>query len=147
MPDFTFRRACEGDVPEICRIRLAVTENRLSDPRRVPPELVREYLLERGRGWVCARGDRLLGFSIGDLRSKSIWALFVEPGAEDLGIGSRLLELAVAWLRSEGVRLISLSTQPGTRAERFYRARGWLVEGWCANGDLKLVLPVAGQDA
>jgi hypothetical protein len=36
-----------------------------------------------------------------------------------------LLALAVAWLFGLGHECIRLSTTPGTRADRFYKAQGW----------------------
>lgn len=140
MPIPVFREALPEDVPAICRVRMAVRQNRLSDPGRVPPQLVREYLSEHGRGWVCELAGRVVGFSIGDARDASVWALFVEPGEEGRGIGGRLHDLVVDWLWSLGADRITLSTEPGTRAEGFYRARGWTAEGRCDNGDLRLEL-------
>lgn len=144
MSSLRFRQATLEDVPDLCRIRLMVGENRLSDPSRVPPELVVEYLSLRGRGWVCEAEGRVSGFSIAERDPASIWALFVEPRAQGQGIGHGLLERAVAWLREEGAGEVTLVTEPGTRAERFYRARGWVARGPCANGDIRMVLPAGG---
>lgn len=141
MSPLRFRQARLEDVPELCRIRLEVRENRLSDPARVPPALVVEYLSRRGRGWVCEVDGRLAGFSIAERSPASIWALFVAPGAEGQGVGHGLLERAVEWLRGEGAGEITLATEPGTRAERFYAARGWVCTGPCGNGDVRMILP------
>ena len=141
MSSFQVRQAALEDVPELCRIRLEVRENRLSDPSRVPPALVREYLSLRGRGWVGEVDGRLVGFSIAERSPASIWALFVEPGAQGQGVGHALLERAVDWLRAEGAGEITLATEPGTRAERFYAARGWVRAGACGHGDVRMILP------
>lgn len=144
MSSLRFRQATLADVPDLCRIRLEVGENRLSDPSRVPAELVVEYLTRRGRGWVCEADGVVAGFSIAERDPASIWALFVEPGAQGRGIGHGLLERAVAWLRAEGAGEVALATEPGTRAERFYRDRGWVPRERCANGDVRMVLPAGG---
>jgi GNAT superfamily N-acetyltransferase len=46
---------------------------------------------------------------------------------EGRGIGKRLLEQAVAWLRSRGWRRVWLATNPDpkVRSYGFYRAHGW----------------------
>jgi GNAT superfamily N-acetyltransferase len=106
-------------------IRSEVTENVLSDPSKVTPQLVTEYLESRGRGWVCEEGGRVLGFVVADRSTATIWALFLRPEAEGRGIGTALLGLAVAWLFSLGNGSVSLRTETGTRADRFYAARGW----------------------
>jgi GNAT superfamily N-acetyltransferase len=81
-------------------VRVSVVENRLADDARVQPEHYRALLENDGRGWVATAGGRLLGFAIADLRSQSVWALFVDRAAEGRGIGRRLHEVMVermAW--------------------------------------------------
>ena len=68
--------------------------------------------------------DGLLGFAFAN-RSGLIWALFVAPGHEARGIGTRLLAHCLDWLRAEGVAVAFLETGQATRAEAFYRRRGW----------------------
>lgn len=70
----------------------------------------------------------------------AIWAMFVLPGHEGRGIGHGLLEVAVNWLWSRGAERIWLSTDSGTRAERFYRDRGWLEAGRLDNGEIRFEL-------
>jgi GNAT superfamily N-acetyltransferase len=86
------------DIEAMHRVRLAVTENRLRDLRRVTPEHYREMLEERGRGWVCEIDGELRGFAIADRADRNIWALFVAPGFEGRGIGRALHDTMVAWL-------------------------------------------------
>ncbi|MGR9174859.1 GNAT family N-acetyltransferase [Rhizobium leguminosarum] len=69
-------------------------------------------------------GD-VVGFSAADPRNGNIWALFIAPGFERKGIGSILLAEACARLKSAGIERAWLTTDPNTRAERFYRAAGW----------------------
>ena len=59
-----FRTAELADIPQIQTIRNAVKENTLSDPALVPDDEVADYLLNRGRGWVCEMEGRIVGFSI-----------------------------------------------------------------------------------
>jgi GNAT superfamily N-acetyltransferase len=120
-----FRPACEADVPAMMELRLAVTENRLSDPGIVTYQMCVDYLHALGRGWVCVLDGRIVGFSYAATRDSSIWALFVQPGFEGRGIGKHLLQLAVGYLFSLGNEKVVLGTQADTRADRFYQMQGW----------------------
>jgi len=123
------RRATVADIPAMSRIRLAVRENRLSDPGRITEEMYRDYLDDLGRGWVAELAGEIVGFSVADRGDGTIWALFVAPGREGLGAGKRLLGQAVTWLFEIGFDEVWLGTQPGTRADGFYAAQGWTQEG------------------
>jgi len=123
------RRATIADIPAMSRIRLAVRENRLSNPARITEEMYRDYLDALGRGWVAELAGEIVGFSYADRADGSIWALFVAPEREGLGAGRRLLRLAVDWLFEIGYDEVWLGTQPGTRADGFYAAQGWTQEG------------------
>lgn len=131
MTRLTFRRAVERDIPQIMRIRLAVKENRLSNPARVTPAMCIDYLDKLGRGWVAERDGQIIGFSYAERADASIWALFVDPLHEGLGAGKELLRLAADWLFGLGHDEVRLGTQANTRADRFYAAQGW------ARGEMK----------
>lgn len=120
-----FRAAQPDDIAAMSRIRLAVRENMLSDPSKVTRQMYRDYMEELGRAWVCEADGAVAGFCYVVRQDGSIWALFVDPACEGLGIASRLLELGCSWLREAGHASATLSTTPGTRADRFYAARGW----------------------
>jgi GNAT superfamily N-acetyltransferase len=134
------REAQKEDVPAMQHLRLQVRENILSDPARVTAEMVTDAISRSGRGWVFEERGDILGFSIALLEDPSIWALFVLPDCEGRGIGNALHEAAVDWLWSHGAKSIWLSTGPETRAERFYRDRGWRETGRLANGEIRLEL-------
>lgn len=123
------RVATEADVEEMQRIRRAVRENRLADPAAVQDHHVREMITERGRGWVAEVDGRVAGFAIGDLAGANVWALFVDPEFEGRGLGRRLHDAMMDWLFAAGLERVWLSTDPGTRAETFYRAAGWSPAG------------------
>jgi GNAT superfamily N-acetyltransferase len=134
------RKAKVSDVDSINHLRLQVRENVLSDPSLVTAAMTREAITQLGRGWVFEENGTILGFSIALEESQSIWALFVLPGQESRGIGQQLLEAAVRWLWSRGVDQIWLGTEPGTRAERFYRENGWRAAGVRGNGEIRFEL-------
>ncbi|SFG00919.1 Ribosomal protein S18 acetylase RimI [Duganella sp. CF458] len=122
---FEFRRATAADIPAMSAIRLAVRENALANPARITQQMYEDYLERLGRGWVCEREGVLIGFSYAAHEDDSIWALFVAPEYEGLGVGKRLLQLATDWLFTYGAQAVKLSTAVGSRADRFYLAQGW----------------------
>lgn len=134
------RNATLADHAEIARIRLSVTENVLSDPTKVTHADYVAYVSEIGRGWVAEIDGVMVGFAFAN-RSGLIWALFLQPGYEGRGIGTVLLDRCLAWLRVIGVRRAFLDTGPRTRAETFYRRRGWIeVERTPLRVDFELML-------
>lgn len=125
MSEPSFRRADSADIPAMSAIRLAVTENVLSDPTRITPDMYEDFLDRSGRGWVAESGGEIVAFSYANKVDGSIWALFVKPGQEGRGLGKALLGLAVAWLFELGHERVHLSTGADTRADRFYAMEGW----------------------
>lgn len=130
----TIRRASDTDVPELMRIRASVRENVLSNPAKVPASLVHEFILHSGI-WVWEESGSIVGFSSADTRDGSIWALFLEPDAEGRGIGRSLLAKALEDLRRKNWKQAQLTTEIGTRAERFYRQQGWRDAGVSERGE------------
>jgi ribosomal protein S18 acetylase RimI-like enzyme len=117
------------------QIRHAVRENRLSDPNSVTAADCVAFI-ERSEIWVWEEDGVILGFAAGDPHDGYIWALFVDPAQEGRGIGRALLPLACATLRNAGYDIATLSTSPGTRAERFYRKDGWTATGKSSKDEL-----------
>jgi GNAT superfamily N-acetyltransferase len=85
-----FREAQAPDIPQIQMVRNLVKENTLSDPGLVTDEDCENYLLNRGKGWVCEIENRIVGFAIVDVVDHNVWALFVHPEFEKKGIGGKL---------------------------------------------------------
>ena len=133
------REACIDDIPAMHRIRVSVRENRLSSPDRITPADY-EQALGDGCGWVAESDRRIVGFAFGN-RDGNVWALFVDPGHEGQGHGSALHDVLVEWLQAHAARPIWLSTAAGTRAEAFYRQRGWRDAGMTVSGEQRLEWP------
>ncbi len=140
MVGITFRRATVGDIEGMSRVRMAVLENRLSDPALVTPAMYSEMLQEKGAGWVCEAAGEVVGFAIVDISLSNVWALFVDPLFENKGIGRQLHNLMVTWSFAAGQSKLWLSTDPGTRAEAFYRKVGWVETGIEQNGEIRFEL-------
>jgi GNAT superfamily N-acetyltransferase len=132
------RVATAADVPAMHRIRLAVRENRLASG--LGPADYTPFLEVTGRGWTASIGDRIVGFAIADREHANVWALFVDPDHERRGAGRRLHDVMVDWLFASGADPIWLTTAPGSRAERFYRAAGWIAAGSEPNGEIRFEL-------
>lgn len=138
MTRLMLRPATRADIPAIQRIRRDVRENRLVSIV-ISDEDVREYIEDRGRGWVVTSDDETtIAFGIADLQTGSIWALFVDPPHERRGCGRILLDTMVDWLRGNGTETVWLTTEAGTRAEGFYRAAGWRIVGRTSAGEVKM---------
>jgi GNAT superfamily N-acetyltransferase len=130
------RQAVAKDIPGIQRVRMSVRENRLTSMVITDAD-VREAIEDTGRGWVVEVEGQVVAFAGGNRTSGNIWALFVDPAHEGRGYGRRLHDEMVAWLASEGVRHLWLSTEPGTRAERFYEKAGWIRAGSTERGEVR----------
>jgi GNAT superfamily N-acetyltransferase len=131
------RKATRADYPRICEIRFGVRENRLSNAALVAlvAELV-DWLLDNSTIWVWEADGAVQGFSAADPRDGSICALFVHPFYEGRGIGRALLPLACGLLKDRGHAAATLTTEAGTRAERFYRTGGWTDVGRKEDGQI-----------
>ncbi len=132
-----FREADLHDIKQIQVIRNAVKENRLSDPSLVPDKDVEEYITNRGKGWVCEIDCVIVGFSIVDLVDKNVWALFIHPDFETMGIGKQLHQIMIDWYFVHTSEKIWLGTEPESRAEKFYRLQGWKEIGVHGKGEIK----------
>jgi GNAT superfamily N-acetyltransferase len=132
-----FREAQTPDIKQMQVVRHLVKENVLSNPALVTDADCEEYITNRGKGWVCEVDNKIVGFSIADLKENNIWALFVDPAYEGKGIGRRLHQLMLDWYFSQTQQKVWLGTSPNTRAEAFYRSAGWIEVGTHGDGEIK----------
>lgn len=135
-----FRIARLSDITQVQVVRHLVKENMLSNPDLVPDKDVAFYISEKGKGWVCEVEGQIVGFSIIDLKDKSVWALFVNPEFAEKGIGKELHRLMIDWYFEQTKDTVVLGTAPDTRAERFYNLQGWTQVGSYPNGETKFQL-------
>jgi ribosomal protein S18 acetylase RimI-like enzyme len=123
--NMNYREADPSDIEQMFIVRLAVKENILLSTDLVTSEITKDYLIRRGKGWICEIESKLVGFSIVDLQDNSVWALFVHPEYERMGIGRKLHDLMLDWYFTKTEQTIWLTTDINTRAEKFYRKAGW----------------------
>ena len=133
----TFREATAADISQIQIVRHSVKENVLSDPARVTDKDCKVYLTERGKGWVCEVDGQIVGFSIVDMQEHNVWALFLRPEYEGQGIGKQLHNILLDWYFGQTKETLWLGTEPGTRAEQFYRRQGWRETGRHGSNEIK----------
>lgn len=136
----TYREAQIEDIKSIQSVRHSVKENILSDPGLVTDADVEAFLTKRGKGWVCEMDGNIVGFAIADLQEENIWALFLRPEAEGLGIASHLHHLMMDWYFSTGKKEAWLGTSPNTRAEKFYLRKGWTKAGKHGEDEIKFTM-------
>lgn len=90
------------------------------------------------RTWVAQAEGDIQGFvSAGpcrdvDLRAADgeLYGIYIEPRLVKTGLGRRLFETAIDWLRGKGYASATLWVLEGNdRARRFYEAAGWSPDG------------------
>lgn len=124
------RAGVVADLPEITRIRTAVTENHLSVEQMAGLGITHDTIGADMRTgdlgcWVALEGGAIAGFAMADRRDASIFALFMDAAHEGKGHGTTLLATCEAWLRQQGHAEARLTTERDSRAFRFYLRRGW----------------------
>ena len=139
-----YREANIDDIKQIQIVRHSVKENTLSNPDRVTDDDCKEFLFRRGKGWVCEVDGLIVGFAIADLKDNNIWALFLKPEYEGIGIGRQLHALMLDWYFSNGKENVWLGTSPNTRAEKFYKQMGWTETG--LHGDHEIKFEMTSED-
>jgi len=133
----TIREANIDDIKQIQSVRNSVKENTLFNPNLVTDEDCKEFITVRGKGWVCEVNNEIVGFSIVDLKSNNIWALFLKPEYEKQGIGKQLHDVMLNWYFKQTKDNVWLGTSPNTRAETFYRKAGWTEIGTHGKDEIK----------
>lgn len=129
------RQAFREDIPAMQRVRNAVRENKLSPNTKINEASYLPYLESIGRGWVLVEDGVIVAFAIGESQTGNIWAVFVHEEHEGKGYGRAVQQPMIAWLFSQGLDRLHLTTGAGTRAEGFYLATGWTYTGIDAYGD------------
>src|SRR5262245_50555168 len=133
------RTAERQDIAEMHRVRMSVLENRLTSMGLTDADYL--AAMKSGGAWVIDLEVQIAGFAIGDPANGNIWALFIDPRHEGRGYGRRLHDVMVTWLRSQGCGTLWLTTEPETRAERFYESAGWTRTGVTPSGEVRFELP------
>jgi GNAT superfamily N-acetyltransferase len=124
MTELRLRPATRADLPRIHQVRHGTAENRLSNPALVTDAEVAWYM-DEAIFLVSEDEMGVQGFTCVNHQTGYVWALFVIDEAQGQGHGTALLNAAMARLKEVGHRQAFLSTGKGTKAEEFYRSKGW----------------------
>jgi len=111
----------------------------LSNPDRVTDAEVAWYM-DNAIFLVSEEEARVQGFTCVNHQTGYVWALFVIDEAQGRGHGTCLLDAAMSRLREAGHKQAFLSTSSGTKAEGFYRSKGWQLMGMNMHGEVVLRL-------
>jgi GNAT superfamily N-acetyltransferase len=99
-----------------------------------------EAIERTGRGWVVELHGHIVGFAVVNAQDGNVWALFMDPAHERRGYGRRLHDEMLEWSWAQGLGRLWLSTEPGTRAERFYETAGWTNLGRTDKGEVHFMM-------
>ena len=138
------REATMNDIPQLKMVRNAVLENALSNPDLITDDDYKTFLNIQGKGWVYEIKDEIVGFAIVDLQANNVWALFLKPANEKQGFGKLLHDRMLDWYFKQTEKTLWLGTAAQTRAETFYRERGWIEVG--TNGKKEIKFEMTYQD-
>lgn len=130
------RKAIAADGPRITEVRNAVRENQLGAANVSKVADTSRWIYDNGTFWVWEEDGAVQGFAAADPRDGTIFGLFIHPAYESRGIARALLPLACNDLRQAGFAAATLTTDAGTRAERFYRTDGWIEIGRQEDGQV-----------
>lgn len=126
-----------ADLPTVTVIRTSVIENHLSvvemAERGITPEGIIAEMATTLRGWLGSVDGVPVAFSLAKSDQGTVFAMFVLPSHEGLGLGRRLMTEAENWLFEAGWPEIWLTTDvdPSIRAHGFYQRLGWATD-WVA---------------
>jgi len=126
------RVATPDDIEAIFDIRTAVVQNHLSREQMaelgITPQVVADSMREAPCVWLAEVDGTAVAFSMVDLAGGEVFALFVLPSHENLGLGRHLMAVAEAALfeRHDTLFLIT-DGRDQVRANGFYQRLGWSV--------------------
>ncbi|MDY0977195.1 GNAT family N-acetyltransferase [Massilia sp. CFBP9012] len=135
------RAALTTDVGAMFKVRTSVRENVLTAEELVELGITPEFIsaeIERSPcAWVATVDSVIVGFSMVDLDTACLFAAFVLPKYEGLGIGTRLIKACESEIfKSHSVAW--LETAQSSRAAELYRHLGWTNETEIGEGDVRM---------
>lgn len=128
------REVARDDVPEVLALVAAVlAEHGLEFGKGSPTDEALARLPESYAGgafWIARHDGALVGtcgvFPV-EPATYELRKMYLRPTARGLGLGTRLLDVAVAWARAQGAtRLVLDTVEAMTRAIAFYEANGFV---------------------
>ncbi|CRM82619.1 MULTISPECIES: GNAT family N-acetyltransferase [Pseudomonas] len=126
------RAATQDDVDTLFEIRTSVVQNHLSIEQMaelgITPQLLADSMREAPCVWIAEVDGQPVAFAMVDLAEGEVFAMFVLPSHENLGLGRQLMAVAEAALFEHHDRLFLITDgRDEIRANGFYRHLGWSV--------------------
>lgn len=126
------RQATPQDIDTLFAIRTSVVQNHLSREQMtelgITPDGLADSIRESPCVWIAEVNGEPAGFSMVDLDSGEVFAMFVRPAYENRGLGRQLMAAAEAALfeRHDTLFLVT-DGRDEIRANGFYQRLGWSV--------------------
>ncbi|BCD89135.1 hypothetical protein PSm6_55420 [Pseudomonas solani] len=138
----TLRLATTGDIEALFAIRTSVVQNHLSREQMaelgITPAVLADAIAAGPCCWIAEVDGVPAGFAMIDLDEGELFALFIRPEFEGVGLGRMLLQAAEEalfqahdsiWLVTDGHEHI--------RANGFYQRHGWTLAGVVDERDVR----------
>ena len=136
------RVATQDDVETLFNIRTSVVQNHLSIEQMAELGITRQVLADSIREspcvWIADVDGKPAAFSMVDLATGEVFAMFVLPTHENLGLGRQLMAVAEAALFEQHDQLFLITDgRDEIRANGFYQRLGWVVVGQVDGDDVR----------
>ncbi|AKS04959.1 GNAT family N-acetyltransferase [Pseudomonas trivialis] len=136
------RTATQDDIDTLFSIRTSVVQNHLSVEQMaelgITPQVLAESIEAAPCVWVAEVDGRAVAFAMVDLAEGEVFAMFVLPTYENLGLGRQLMAVAEAALFEHHDRLYLITDgRDEIRANGFYQRLGWVVVGQVDGDDVR----------
>ena len=136
------RHAGVADIDTLFDIRTSVRQNHLSRVQLaemgITPAALKDALESGPCAWIAELDGVAGGFAMIDPESGEVFALFVRPHCEGLGLGQLLLAAAEEQLFAEHEHIwLVTDGGEGIRANGFYLKQGWTLAGRVDERDVR----------
>ncbi|WP_271103071.1 GNAT family N-acetyltransferase [Pseudomonas tohonis] len=138
----TLRLATAADIESLFDIRTSVVQNHLSREQMaelgITPAVLADAIVAAPCCWIAEVDGTPAGFAMVDLEEGELFALFIRPGSEGLGLGRMLLQAAEEELFRNHERIWLITDgHEAIRANGFYRRHGWTLAGVVDERDVR----------
>lgn len=136
------RVATQDDVESLFTLRTSVVQNHLSVEQMadlgITPQVLAESIRQAPCVWMAEVNGQPAAFSMIDLAAGEVFAMFVSPAYENLGLGRQLMAVAEAALFEHHETLFLITDgRDEIRANGFYQRLGWTVAGSVEGDDVR----------
>ncbi|WPO00536.1 GNAT family N-acetyltransferase [Pseudomonas sp. MUP55] len=136
------RAATVEDIDLLTTIRTSVVQNHLSLEQMadlgITPQVLVDTLRAAPCAWIAEVDGQAAAFSMVDLEAGEVFAMFVLPTHENLGLGRRLMAVAETALFEHHDHLYLVTDgRDEIRANGFYQRLGWRKAGFVDGDDVR----------